>query len=182
MVRRQLNLGLLCVGAYFCSLGCGGAATPVEMLPEGQSVHTGTTDATEGMQEIGTIEVRHGGGCGLYGHEGNYESAYAMLRNEAARRGATYVKILQVLEPHTEGGCYEVGFVIRGLAYSGGVPQPAASAGGEQASCDPPCSPGYRCENSTCIALCNPPCQPGFACADDRTCQATQPADASEPE
>jgi len=37
--------------------------------------------------------------------------------------------------------------------------------------CDPPCSPGYRCQSGQCIALCNPPCGEGMTCAQDRTCQ-----------
>jgi hypothetical protein len=45
---------------------------------------------------------------------------------------------------------------------------PTASASD---SCDPPCSPGYRCQGSTCTALCNPACGAGMHCAQDRTCQ-----------
>jgi len=44
----------------------------------------------------------------------------------------------------------------------------AASSDG----CDPPCSPGYRCQSGTCAAVCNPTCGTGTHCALDRTCQA----------
>jgi hypothetical protein len=51
-----------------------------------------------------------------------------------------------------------------------GSPQLAAQ------TCSPPCSPGYQCQGTTCVALCNPACTTGMHCANDRTCQPDQPA------
>lgn len=39
-------------------------------------------------------------------------------------------------------------------------------------SCEPPCSPGYRCEASQCIAVCNPPCGEGMRCNQQRMCES----------
>ena len=44
------------------------------------------------------------------------------------------------------------------------APAPAADG------CDPPCSPGYRCEQGQCAAVCNPPCSPGMRCNQERVC------------
>lgn len=64
----------------------------------------------------------------------------------------------------------------------GGEPPkaPAESAGeapkevtaAASSSCDPPCSPGYRCEASQCIAVCNPPCGEGMRCNQQRMCES----------
>ncbi len=51
-----------------------------------------------------------------------------------------------------------------------GQPQLAAE------TCSPPCSPGYQCQATTCVAQCNPTCSAGSHCANDRTCQPDKPA------
>lgn len=156
------------------AVGCGGAAAEVRLDPGGSGVRTGTGDP-QGMVELGPIEVEHGHGCGGYGRAGTYDSAYSMLRNEAARRGATYVKIVQVIEPHSEHGCFDQRFIIRGIAYAPARVDATAGASvpvtPSAPGCNPPCSPGYDCQNGQCAALCNPPCSPGYVCAQDRTCQ-----------
>jgi hypothetical protein len=42
--------------------------------------------------------------------------------------------------------------------------------------CNPPCSPGYQCQQGACAPLCNPACGAGMVCAADRTCQPASPA------
>ncbi len=169
--------------AGLAMIGCGGAARAVQMTPQAQSVQTGTDDPPPGMREIGPVEAVHGHGCGSHGREGQYESAYAELRNTAASRGATYVKIVQMIEPHSENPrCYDQRFIIRGLAYAPGEATSEAQQAPEATNnCNPPCSPGYECQAGVCVALCNPPCSPGYECANDRTCQpvALSPFDES---
>jgi hypothetical protein len=48
----------------------------------------------------------------------------------------------------------------------GPQPTPAATLG-----CEPPCSPGYACSGTTCVAECNPPCVAPRVCSADRTCR-----------
>jgi hypothetical protein len=62
------------------------------------------------------ITAKHGGGCGLYGAQGNYEGAYAILQAKAAQMGADYVQILRVLPEHMTGICLDP-FLIDGMAY-----------------------------------------------------------------
>jgi len=61
---------------------------------------------------------------------------------------------------------------------SGGPLPPSPGAPSQLAAetCRPPCSPGYLCHGTTCMALCNPACAAGMHCANDRTCQPDQPA------
>jgi len=91
-----------------------------------------------------------------------------MLRNKAAEKGANYVQLMTLTEPHSTGNCYDNEFIIRGVAYrldSSGqaTTQPASS-------CEPPCSPGYSCQAGQCIPVCNPPCDPGETCNSKRVC------------
>lgn len=51
------------------------------------------------------------------------------------------------------------------------APLAAATPAPPSGSCDPPCSPGYRCEAAACVALCNPPCPSGAVCGSDRVCR-----------
>jgi hypothetical protein len=53
--------------------------------------------------------------------------------------------------------------------------EPAVSQAPASASCDPPCSPGYRCTDGQCLGVCNPPCGEGMRCNQQRTCEATSP-------
>jgi hypothetical protein len=52
----------------------------------------------------------------------------------------------------------------------GGVP-PASAPEQARLGCDPPCSPGYACQNAQCIALCNPACGEGARCNQQRVCE-----------
>jgi hypothetical protein len=63
------------------------------------------------------------------------------------------------------------------VAPTGGLPpkpsvEPVAAASSTSGSCDPPCSPGYRCTDGQCLALCNPPCGDGMRCNQQRMCEA----------
>jgi hypothetical protein len=49
------------------------------------------------------------------------------------------------------------------------ISSPAPSPAPE--GCDPPCSPGYECQGSRCLALCNPPCAAGSHCNQQRVCE-----------
>ena len=175
----MLRVAVFALGVAFGVLGpgCGIVllAPPVEVSSDGWSVRTGTGDAPSGMDEIGPIEVTHGDDChdsehrGKVKRRGTFGSAYALLRNEAAQWGASYVQILQIVGPHSSVGCHDERFVIRGLAFedTGDLDDSEELSNG----CEPTCSAGYACEEGLCIALCNPPCSPGFECAEDRTCR-----------
>jgi hypothetical protein len=50
--------------------------------------------------------------------------------------------------------------------------------------CNPPCSPGFSCNQGQCIAQCNPPCPEAMWCSADRTCKSIpqrQPSPSVEP-
>jgi hypothetical protein len=54
------------------------------------------------------------------------------------------------------------------------APKPQAST--QDDACSPPCSPGYSCQNSQCVALCNPPCTNGTRCNQQRICESIAPS------
>jgi len=147
-------------------------ANAVPLTPGGQAVLARKSDPPRGAQEIGPIEVTHGSGCGGFGEKGTYEGALALLRNRGARMGADYVQIMTMTQPHSEVGCFDNSFVIRGIAYKLGSPPPAATVAPAAAttSCDPPCSPGYSCERDRCVPVCNPACDANEICNAKRVC------------
>jgi hypothetical protein len=193
-------------GAFLsgCVIG-GNSARPAPaptQIEAAYRVTVGKSDPPPGAVELGSIEAVHGEGCGSWGQRGTFDGAMFQLRNLAATRQANYVMLISAVEPHLDAGCYNNEFKIRGLAYripDGGaaqsppMPPPAASppaalqpssAPAGSSACYPPCSPGYRCEAQTCIALCNPACGAGQVCRQDRTCapdptKAPAPASAS---
>jgi hypothetical protein len=61
-------------------------------------------------------------------------------------------------------------------AKSGETPPKPPVVAAEVDGCTPPCSPGYACQNSQCIALCNPPCPSGSRCNQQRVCESMAPA------
>jgi hypothetical protein len=57
------------------------------------------------------------------------------------------------------------GIVLRRVAPAAPPPVPAGS-------CEPLCSPGFRCDAGTCIPQCNPACADSETCGNDRTCHS----------
>jgi hypothetical protein len=114
---RIVTIGSLVAGTL---TACGGTAARIDLVPRAADVRTGKSDPPEGFVEIGPIEAVHGNGCGGFGKLGTYEDASNILRNKAVQMGATYVRINTITEPHSEPGCYEDTFVIRGTAYRPG--------------------------------------------------------------
>jgi hypothetical protein len=138
-------------------------------------------DPPDGAQEVGPITASDGEGCGGFGEPGTYKRALILLKNRAAHMGGNYVQIMTIDAPHSENGCFDDRFTIRGMVYRLRTPPPAEPEVAQdegQAACDPPCSPGYRCDGEACQPLCNPPCSAGQVCRQDRTCGAPTGGDA----
>jgi len=94
------------------------AAGPVTLTRDGQRVQVGKSDPDRSQyDEIATVEAVHGSGCGGFGTQGSYEGAYSLLRNKAAEKGADYVELLTVTEPHSDGKCANNEFSMRGIAF-----------------------------------------------------------------
>ncbi|WP_445145038.1 DUF4156 domain-containing protein [Dyella sp. Tek66A03] len=103
---------LLAVGLL---AGC--TASEVKVSPGSVSVQVGANSPGSGFAQIGPITAKHGGGCGLYGSQGDYEGAMKILRNKAAAMGADYVQILSQEGEHMKGICLDRAYVIDGFAY-----------------------------------------------------------------
>lgn len=103
--------------AVLVSMIVGCTAGQVKMSPESLAVQFGTVPPPEGAIQVAPITARHGGGCGLYGAEGNFEGAAIILRNKAATMGANYVQILRQQGEHMTGICLDRGYTIDGMAY-----------------------------------------------------------------
>ncbi len=82
-MRRSLPVWLGVLGVLTLA-GC--AAAPVAIAPDAVTVRTGTEVPPEPYLELGAITASHGGGCGGFGTQGNYEGAYTILRNKARSR------------------------------------------------------------------------------------------------
>jgi hypothetical protein len=91
------------------------------------------------------------------------------IRSDACRAGGDTV---YGYKDGIQGGAT---IIVATIARRIGPGSRVKSASGQKAPpsepCDPPCSPGYRCQGGTCAAVCNPPCNAGMHCAQDRTCQ-----------
>jgi len=155
----------------------GGVAPPPAAFRSASSVEVGKSDPPPGSVQVGVLEAVHGSGCGGFGQAGTLGRAMIVLRNMAVSAKANYVALLTTTPPHSENGCFDQRFVIRGIAYRinpGPPPPPPAAVLVD--GCDPPCSPGYRCSQAVCLAVCNPSCAPGQVCRQDRTCGPAEPA------
>ena len=65
-----------------------------------------------------TVEVDVTLCCGAFGRAGTYEGAYTTLKNNAVVKRANFVRIDQQIPPHSENGCFDQRFVMRGVAFS----------------------------------------------------------------
>ena len=113
-MRRSLPVWLGVLGVLTLA-GC--AAAPVAIAPDAVTVRTGTEVPPEPYLELGAITASHGGGCGGFGTQGNYEGAYTILRNKAVALGANYVRVLRIIEPHLVGLCQDNEYRVEGIAY-----------------------------------------------------------------
>ena len=103
---------LLAVGLL---AGC--TASEVKVSQGSANVNVGTNSPGPGFSQIGPITAKHGGGCGLYGSQGDYQGAMTILRNKAAAMGADYVQVLSQEGEHMTGICLDRAYVIDGFAY-----------------------------------------------------------------
>ena len=155
------------------AVSCTHDAPPPKLSSGGRLVRVAKNDPPTAAKEIGPISAQDGIGCDEIGTEdGTYSRALIKLRNRAAARGGNYVQIMTLMEPHQDSlHCYDHRFVIRGMLYD--VPDAQSESASEPTSpaqCDPPCSPGFKCDEGACEPVCNPECSPDQVCRSDRTC------------
>jgi hypothetical protein len=168
---RLLLVSLLALVATSCSPKV--QYGPPKLSSAGRLVRVAKGDPPMGAKELGPITAQDGDKCDtLDAVTGTYSHALIKLRNRAAARGGNYVEIMMMIEPHLETlRCYDGRFVIRGMLYD----VPGATSDAEQPAsdanvCDPPCSPGFKCDEGACEPVCNPECSHGQMCRPDRTC------------
>ena len=81
-------------------------------------VRIGNSEPGSNYKQIGPISGVNGKGCGLFGRRGTYEKAIIHLKKEARRLGASYVQIIQLIEPHQSSiNCFDNRYQIRAFAY-----------------------------------------------------------------
>lgn len=167
-MRPLLVLAISIVAVAACARNA-----PLRLSSGGKGVHIAKSDPPPGAHELGPIVAEDGEACeGVDSETGTYSRALIRLRNRAAARGGNYVEIMAMTEPHQETRfCYDGRYVIRGMLYD--VPSSSsepAEAASDSNACDPPCSPGFECDEGACEPVCNPECPAGQVCRADRTC------------
>src|SRR5262245_21836307 len=96
---------------------------PAVLTPDANDVRVGKDDPSANATELGPVTGTDGTGCGIYGYRGTYERAYIQLKNNAAARGANYVQLYSMSQPHLSGNCFINAFTIAGMAYKLGSTQ-----------------------------------------------------------
>jgi hypothetical protein len=158
---RQIVLALICLGAIGCvssevfrlsgqRFQARAPNCPVKFFP--------STTPDYPWQDIASVSTKCLG----------RDACIAELRQKACQEGGDTVYDFK------DGRQGEYTFVvatvgIRKAASAKKVVQPDNAAATNE--CDPPCSPGYRCNGRECKALCNPPCEAGMICSPKRVCE-----------
>lgn len=88
-----------------------------QLDPGAREVRVGKSDAPEGYEEVGLISVGDGEGCGTQGTVGTFGNAMIKLKNLALSRGASYVQMMSLTEPHGDAFCFRDEYTISGVAY-----------------------------------------------------------------
>jgi hypothetical protein len=143
-------------------------ARPVSAWAAGVRVENGEPPA--GARLLGEVAGSDGSGCSIGGDRGSLRNATTALQEAAARRGATFVKLTQVVKPYSGRDCVHQEYTLRGLAYAVEGARPLLPVT-TQSACAPPCAPGYACSLAgVCEAQCSPACRPQEICRADRVC------------
>jgi hypothetical protein len=178
---KMLPVWVVRIGSLVTLVGCGVPAAVTPLSDNASHVQIAKSDPPAGATLVAPIEVEHGSGCGGFGRKGTLEGVMNEAREEAARKGADYVEIMTLIEPHSENGCFDQTFKIKGMAFKLGASNkkvanapaaPASQPVGANDGCNPICSPGFACVSGACVPQCNPACTPGQKCGQDRTCVA----------
>lgn len=120
-----MRIAAVCLALVALASCSGGVATVPVLAPAAAAVRVGKTDADPSCRDLGPIEIAHGDGCYGTGDLGTYEGAYNALRNLAAERGGTYVRMDHQMPPHpVTPDCYDNRFVIRGVVFACRAPTP----------------------------------------------------------
>ncbi|MEP7052374.1 MAG: hypothetical protein ABJB12_18550 [Pseudomonadota bacterium] len=190
-LRKWLSgLGAVCLTALAACLNNAGVPA---LSPAAQAVRVSSADPPPGAHLVGPLSATHGHGCGIANQRGTEDGATAALREAAARRGATFVKVTKTVTPHPGHDCFHQEFTLEGLAYSVAenktvappvrsapvlaAPTAATISSDAPDACTPPCSPGYACHAGGCEAECNPPCAADQTCRGDHVCVARAASD-----
>jgi hypothetical protein len=118
---------LLFAFAATIATGCGARA--VEPATPGAAEIVLSEDAAPaGYVEVSALSVQSGKGCGFTGEPGSRQNAEAKLRSEAAKLGATFVRVTDVQGPRPNHQCLEHEHKLSGVAYRKAAAPAAATA------------------------------------------------------
>lgn len=155
------------------------SATKYPAKPKGCAVEVfPSTTPSQGWDDLATVEAR----CHTLTQ--GRTACIEELKARACELGGDSVYALK------DGKDTEYSIVIGTIARrKEAAPQPVAliavlppastSAPHPSVGCDPPCSPGYQCGGTQCLAVCNPPCGEGQLCTQQRVCAPGLPAPAA---
>jgi hypothetical protein len=119
--------------------GCG--AQQPALTPAAQAVVLGDAAPPDGYVEVRSLDVTDGQGCGVFGRSGSREGARQKLRAEAAKLGASYVRITEAEEPKPNHQCLEHQYKLHGIAYRTQAQAPAVAAAASAPTLPAPTSP-----------------------------------------
>jgi len=123
MTRASLLIALVLA----VTTGCGAKAVE-PVVPGADGVVLSEDPAPTGHVEVGPLSVQSGKGCGFGSEAGSRENADAKLRAEAAKLGATFVRVTSVQAPRPNHQCLEHEYKLTGIAYRKIVVAPAPVA------------------------------------------------------
>ncbi|MBI3378507.1 MAG: hypothetical protein HY035_08950 [Nitrospirae bacterium] len=89
----------------------------VSLRPGAEAVKVGKADPLDNYQEVGPVSGYDGKGCGGFGYYGTYERAVTDIKNRAYEKGADYIQIFTITEPHLRGDCFDNLYKLSGTAY-----------------------------------------------------------------
>jgi len=96
--------------------GCA-TAPVVSLRPGAEIVKVAKADPPDNYEEVGPVSGYDGKGCGGFGYYGTYERAVTDIKNRAHSKGADYVQIFTITEPHLRGDCFDNLYKLSGTAY-----------------------------------------------------------------
>ncbi len=150
---------------------CGGNPPPQSAAARG--VVLSEQAPPSGYVRVRELRVTSGKGCGVLGQAGSREGAEALLRDEAAKLGASYVQVTRFVPPPPNHQCLEHEHELRGVAYRDPADAPPASVGRGS-----PPTPVASPAPTAAAAVAAPPrvCVPGAtqACLGPGACQGAQ--------
>jgi hypothetical protein len=121
IMERSLNNmnKIILIPSLILLASCASTAPKITLLDDAKNIKIfRKVDPPISCNEITTIVVSHGNGCGAFGAVGNFDDVYKAFKNEVVNNKGNAALLQSETPPHSSPNCWVNEYVMRGIVYA----------------------------------------------------------------